>query len=573
MRDVTESEMQRLARADADRLRRMHAVTEALSYTLTRREVAGVLARQGREALSADAVLVMFVDEAKRHLAVAASEGYPADVADKWSLLPLEVDAPLTEVARTGTPLFFPTHVAVIDRYPALADARHGDDEALAAVPLTFHDETFGVVGLVFRRPREFTEADRSFILHLARHSALAIERARLLESERAARSEAEAANHLKDEFLATMSHELRTPLNAVLGWATLLRTRMTEPEAQRGLEAIERNARIQARLVEDVLDVSRIMSGKLHLDVSTVEVASIVSSAVEIIRPAAYSKSVDIFLMVEDVCMISGDAARLQQVVWNLVSNAVKFTPAGGRVDVGVHRRGAHAVIEVRDSGAGIPADFLPHVFDRFRQLDGSTSRRQGGLGLGLSIVRSLVEMHGGTVRAESDGVGRGATFTVALPEVISERPAPLPDRPSAARSPTAAVAGRVLDGVRVLVVDDDEDGREIFHDALAECGARVSSVSSAAVALARLQTERPDVVVCDIGMPDTDGYALFREVRSLPESAGGRTPAIAVTGFARGTDMQRAFDAGFQKHLAKPADLGTLIQLILELTGRAPS
>ena len=384
------------------------------------------------------------------------------------------------------------------------------------------------------------------------------------------ARREAEVANGLKDDFLATMSHELRTPLNAVLGWAMLLREkRATAAMAERGIEAIERNARIQARLIEDVLDVSRIVSGKLELDLSAVEVASAVRAAVDVVRAAADAKKVHLHVDVEDVCVISADPTRLQQVVWNLVSNAVKFTPEGGRVDVSVRASGGRAVLEVRDTGAEIPPEFLPRVFDRFRQLDGSTTRRHGGLGLGLAIARQLVELHGGTLVAKSDGLGTGATFTVDLPGSCAESSTSVP-RP---RPSPGAADHAVLEGLRVLVVDDDADAREVVSLALQERGADVLHAGSAADGLAQAALQRPDVLICDIGMPGTDGYAMMRELRALPEVAGGRIPAIAVTGFARSEDVRRALESGFQRHLAKPVDLWKLVEALAKLVDRPPA
>jgi len=564
-RDVTESAMYHAARADADRVRRIQTVTAAFSSAPTPRDVAQVLATQAQEALAADGALVMLLDKAGERLELAGAVGYPAAVVDEWSAIPLETHLPLPDVVRSGIPLYFTTRRSVLERYPALASDRHESDEALAAIPLTFNEHTLGAVALVFRSTRSFAESDRAFISSLAQLSAQAIDRARLLDAERLARRDAEAANGLKDDFLATMSHELRTPLNAVLGWATLLRGRLGDTVlAKRGIEAIERNARIQTRLVEDTLDVSRIVSGKLKLDLEPVDVETIVAAAVDVMRGAAEAKQVELDVSFKGICRVNADPGRLQQVVWNLVSNAVKFTSEGGRIDVSVHCAAtAGVVIAVQDTGVGIPPDFLPRAFDRFRQLDGSTTRRQGGLGIGLSIVRQLVELHGGTVEAKSDGVGKGASFIVTLPAASEEGPV--------GTEPVSAGGffggPRALAGKRILLVDDDDDARDILAIALEECGADVCPASSADDALAKIAARKPDAMVCDIGMPVTDGYMLMRAVRALPVVAGGTVPAIAVTGFARTEDASRALEAGFQQHLAKPVELQELVEAVTKL------
>ena len=359
---------------------------------------------------------------------------------------------------------------------------------------------------------------------------------------------ELEQANRIKDEFLAILSHELRSPLNAIQGWATLLRTRkLNEAATARALATIERNAKLQTQLIEDLLDVSRILRGKLNLDMVSVNLASTIEASIDTTRLAAEAKSIEIVSLIDaNVGVVLGDPNRLQQVVWNLLSNAIKFTPSGGRVEVCLERNGTQAQIRVSDTGKGISPDFLPYVFERFRQADGSTTRKYGGLGLGLAIVRHLVELHGGTVEAESEGEGKGATFTVRLPLMAVAAP-PIQEDSQSDGSPD-------LSGVRVLVVDDEADSRELIAFMLEQYGASVTAVSSAQLALETLPLVKPDLLVSDIGMPEMDGYMLIRQVRSLPLEQGGLIPAIALTAYAGEVDQQQALSAGFQMHLAKP-------------------
>jgi protein-histidine pros-kinase len=382
------------------------------------------------------------------------------------------------------------------------------------------------------------------------------------LMNERAAQAE---ANRIKDEFLATLSHELRTPLNAILGWTgLLLNAEVPAGRETRALEAIQRNARAQVQLIEDLLDVSRILSGKLHLQVTTVDAVPIVEDAVDVIRPAARAKDIAIVTTTDEPqAHVTADPDRLRQIVWNLLSNAIKFTPAEGRVEVAVRRHGDYVQVEVRDTGVGIAPHFLPYVFDRFRQADSSSTRAHGGLGLGLAIVRHLVELHGGTVAAESAGEGRGATVRIELP---ASRHLPAPPR-----GPRHTHEN--LHGVHVLVVDDRADERELLAAILERHGARVSTADSARAALQILGDARPDVLISDIAMPDEDGYVLLRRVRGLAPAQGGGVPAVAVTAHARAEDRDRALAAGFQSYVAKPIDRARLLQAIaLARGGVAP-
>jgi signal transduction histidine kinase len=387
----------------------------------------------------------------------------------------------------------------------------------------------------------------------------------------------AEAANRLKDEFLATVSHELRTPLTAVLGWVHLLRAgHLDEKHSKRAVETIERNARSQVQLIDDLLDVSRIITGKLRLDVRPLDPATPVESAVEAVLPAADSKEIRIQKMLDtNLSSISGDAARLQQVVWNLLSNAIKFTPRGGRVAVRLARAESHVEISVSDDGDGISPEFLPYVFDRFRQADGTTTRRVGGLGLGLAIVRHLVELHGGTVRAESEGEGKGSTFSVKLPlmSVYQREPDAERARTHATTSGSAhslAECPENLDGLKVLVVDDEADTLELIRVSLDQCGARVTTANSSAEALELLSRTPLDVIISDIGMPAEDGFAFIRKVRQLPPERGGKTPAVALTAYARAEDRLRVLRSGYQMHVAKPVELTELVTIVANVAGR---
>jgi signal transduction histidine kinase/ActR/RegA family two-component response regulator len=402
-------------------------------------------------------------------------------------------------------------------------------------------------------------------------------ERERILLREQAARAEAEAANRVKDEFLSTLSHELRTPLTSIIGWTSLMRAGQVKGEVKaQALETIERNARIQSRLIDDLLDLSRIISGKLLLDTRDVELAAVVSDSIDVVRPAANAKGIRLTYECEPGAKpVAGDPARLQQVAWNLLSNAVKFTPEGGEVTVRLTREDARVRLAVSDTGKGIAPEFLPHVFDRFRQADSATTRAYGGLGLGLAIVRHLVELHGGTAQADSGGEGRGSTFSVTFPLAQATACECAPS--AAAAAADGRDAGRVegLAGVRVLVVDDELDTRKLISAVIAQSGAEVTACASAGEALETLKTWRPHILMSDIGMPGEDGYALIRQVRALPAERGGRTPAAALTAYARDEDRTRALAAGYQLHLAKPFSPGDLIAAVsdlqsLEVAGR---
>jgi signal transduction histidine kinase/CheY-like chemotaxis protein len=397
-----------------------------------------------------------------------------------------------------------------------------------------------------------------------------------LLMREQIIRAEAEGANRAKDEFLSILSHELRTPLNAILGWSAMLRQRtLSEEKVLRALETIERNAKSQAQLIEDILDISRIITGKLRLQVRPVNLVPVIESAIESVRLAAEAKSIRLQSRLDSQAgLLLGDANRLQQVVWNLLSNALKFTPKDGRVEIRLERVNSHAEITVSDTGLGISSDFLPFVFDRFRQHDSTTTRSYGGLGLGLAIVRQLVELHGGTVTVVSPGIGQGTTFTVTLPAMII----PLPPSDPEPLNSIVETKGRVeaspsLEGLQILVVDDEADALELLNTILQNNGAEVIAVASVKQALTIIETatdRSPHVLVSDIGMPDEDGYSLIRKLRQLEAQRGGKLPAIALTAYAASDDRRQALLAGFQMHVTKPVDAAELVAVVASLTGR---
>jgi PAS domain S-box-containing protein len=394
-------------------------------------------------------------------------------------------------------------------------------------------------------------------------------ERSRLLAAEREARADAETANRTKDEFLATLSHELRTPLNAILGWAQLLRMGgLPEDEITHGLETIERNAKVQAQLVEDLLDLSRIISGKLRLEMRPVDLPIVLDAALDSVRPAAEAKGIRLVPVFDaSASPVLGDPGRLQQVFWNLLSNAIKFTPPAGQVELFLQRMDGRAEILVSDSGIGITADFLPYVFDRLRQADSSSTRRHGGLGLGLAIARHLIESHGGTVQARSEGQNRGSTFVVSLPLSLNAKIKEEAGNLSGSDAAPKSLKQR-LRGVRVLVVDDEADARDLVSRVLRQDGAEVTSANSAAEALGFINERGPDVLISDIAMPGEDGYDLIRKLRSRGSANGGRVPAIALTAFARNEDRERALEAGYQTHLAKPVEPNQLAAAVAELS-----
>jgi PAS domain S-box-containing protein len=452
-----------------------------------------------------------------------------------------------------------------IEHYETVRVTKDGRliDVALSISPV--RDQTGQIVG-ASKILRDITERKR-----IERElQELLAERDQILESERAARGQAERLSASKDEFLALLSHELRTPLNAILGWTEILRrASSTHADLEKGLVVIERNVRAQTQLVDDLLDMSRIISGQMRFDVQAVMPYAFVQGAIESARPAADARGVRLEAILDPAAgPVSADANRLQQVVWNLVSNAIKFTPRGGHVQVTLERVNSTIEICVTDSGIGIQPDFLPHIFERFRQADATTTRKHGGLGLGLSIVKQIVELHGGTVAANSDGEDKGATFRVKLPVAVSQwNPNTLGEHPRSSQRLSVPWVNADFSNLKVLVVDDDPDSRDLVHRLLSDCGATITGAASAAEALAATHNLRPDILISDIGMPDIDGYQLLRSLRANSEV---RFPAIALTAFARPEDRTRALLAGYVAHVAKPVEAAELIATVAAVSGR---
>jgi len=462
--------------------------------------------------------------------------------------------------------------------------AAHGLGACCSTPVFSSEGALLGTVAMYYRRPHQPGAHDIELIQSATHLAGIVLEKDRVdrrlrhsLEAEQAARTEAERANRMKDEFLATLSHELRTPLTAILGWTRLLRLKPGVPEdVLRGVNVIERNAHAQTTIIQDLLDMSAILSGKVRLSLQPLDLATLVQSAVDTAMPAAQAKQIGIQSVLDPraAVLVSGDASRLQQVLWNLLSNAVKFTPKDGEILVTLDRVEDGVEVKIRDTGPGIAPQFLPYVFDRFRQADAATTRRHGGLGLGLSIVKQLVELHGGTVHAASEGEGRGATFGVRLPVISAavEPEAPIEPRlrTGSAAVPGPANAETEITGVRVLVVDDDEDAREMVKRLLEERRSIVTTAGSAEEALRLMAGGRFDVLISDLGMPGEDGHGLIRRVRSLGPDAGGDVPAVALTAYARPEDRERAIRSGFQVHMAKPVDPGLLFAMVARLSQR---
>ncbi len=500
-------------------------------------------------------------------------------VRELHTRFPPDPDGPhgLSMVLRTGKSLL----LSEIDDAMLKAAARGPDELSLmrelgprssVVVPLIVQGRTFGVLAISSTATGHRYDAfDLALVEELARRAAVAIDNARLFAIGQKERARAEEANRAKDLFLSTLSHELRTPLTAILGWTRMLRTGTLAPEKrEKGLETIDRNARAQVALIEDILDLSRIVTGKLRLELQPVELVSIIEAAVETVRPALDARNISLQLALDpDAATVIGDPNRLQQALWNLLTNAVKFTPRGGRIQVWLRREGSHVEITVADNGQGIDPALLPYVFDRFRQSDASTTRSLGGLGLGLAIVKHLLELHGGSIHAASEGEGRGATFLVRIPVAPLRSPgAPATDT-NTHQIPALDCPPEIA-GLKVLIIDDEPDVREWTSALLEHCKAVVFTAGSAAEALAALQTHRPDVIVSDIGMPGEDGYALIKKLRALGPADGGATPAIALTAYARMEDRTRAMMAGFNMHVAKPIEPTELLITIANLAGR---
>ena len=550
------------------------ALPESLDYEETLARIARLAVPRWADWCAVDVVregepvprrlAVAHVDPAKVTFATELAARYPPDPSARTGL---------PNVLRTGQSELYPDIpdellVARCVNEEHLRMARNLGLRSAIIVPLAARGRTLGAMTFVFAESgRRYTTDDLAFAEDLARRCAVALDNARLYVSQQRARQSADIANRAKDEFLATVSHELRTPLNSILGWAKMMSSsNFDESRRDRAVDTIERNAIAMAQLIDDLLDMSRIISGTMRLDVQQVTFAAVVDAALESIRPSADAKDIQITPVIDaTVPPVAGDPARLQQIIWNLLSNAVKFTPKGGHVDVALRRAGSLVELSVRDSGKGIAPRFLPHVFDPFRQEDASPSRSRGGLGLGLAITRQLVDLHGGGIEVRSDGEGRGAEFTVRLPMGVARSEGPSRARQTPPGEAVERSAG--IEGLHVLVVDDDEDARHLVRLILEQHGCRVTLADGTDAALAALRREVPDVLLSDIAMPNRDGLELIREIRKLPAAQGGDIPAAAVTAYARTDDCRRMLDAGFSMHVPKPLEPDELIAVLSNL------
>lgn len=580
-RDITEQKAAAAAfKKQSERLEILNAVSLTLASEENLETVVQRVTDAGRE-LSEAAFGAFFYntvgDDGEAYMLYTLS-GAPREAFEKFGM-------------PRNTPIFGPTfggegvvrlgNVRKDPRYGQMAPHRgmpkgHLPVTSYLAVPVISRKGNV-IGGLFFGHPEEnvFTEDSEKLVTLLAAHAAVAIDNANLLKELRAAerqsaasKQEAEHQSHIKDEFLATISHELRTPLQSIIGWSQILLEDRSDPaEVQNGMEVIHRNAEAQSRIIEDLLDMNRILTGKVRLDVQRINLSAVLEEAIGTIRLAADGKGVRLRTVIDPHSKaIAGDPGRLQQVFWNLLSNAIKFTPRGGSVQIVVEKVASHLEVSISDTGEGIDPDFLPHVFERFRQADQSSTRRQAGVGLGLAIVKNLVELHGGSVRAESAGRGHGATFVVSLPVApltMAGKELEQPNRPVAEDKHLQVPR---LDGVSILLVDDEADTRAILGRIFTAAGAEVRMADSAAKALEMIDSA-PTVLVSDIGMPDEDGYALIRKIRALPGPARN-TPAVALTAFSRAQDRMRALSEGFQMHISKPANPSELILTVRALT-----
>jgi PAS domain S-box-containing protein len=545
--------------------------------------VVACLQKQVAEGLM---VSILLLDGDGTHLRLGAASGLPESYSQtlRDGVLLSDLTGPCRLAVTQKKPVIIADLVADPD-WEAFGHlvVPHGFRAAWSNPIISSDQRLLGTFCVYYRRPGAPGSVEKRMIEGVTHTVALAIERKQaeaereqLLTREQTAREQAEKANRVKDEFLAVVSHELRTPLSSITGWAhLLLEGKMDVATQLRALQAIQRQARSQRQLIDDLLDVSRIVSGKLRLDWREVEPSEVIDAALDAVRPTAEAKSIHLLTDLETFAgTVSGDPERLQQVIWNLLSNAIKFTPEGGRVEIRSRWADSRIEVSVADNGQGISDDFLPYVFERFRQADASTTRAHGGLGLGLAIVRHLIEIHGGTVHARSAGLGKGTTFTIRIPgrpararkvEITGSR-----NQTELGQEVTAAEA-EILDGLRILVVDDDSDGREVLAAQLAQRGATTNVSASADDALGKLDTFRPDIIVADIGMPGEDGYSLIRKIRDRPLDRSGLTPAIALTAYAGDGNRQRALAAGYQKHISKPAEPEELALTIASLAGRS--
>jgi signal transduction histidine kinase/ActR/RegA family two-component response regulator len=553
-------------RALATRTTRMHELTAALSEAVTVNAVAKAVVQYGSVLVGAvTGAVSILVDNGTRFdtLNLAPSEAASSEA----TTFAAEKGLCVTDVVETSEPVFVASWAESQEQYwRSASQAADAAYLSSAVLPLLVEGTPIGTLEFHFSVPVNFDAEYRALLISVALHCAQALDRARLYESAQRARAEAETANRLKDDFLSIVSHELRTPLNAVVGWASLLRQRAVTPDmTARAVQSIYDNAVRQAKLIDDLLDLSRIEAGQATLDLEEVDIATLITGVVESVIPAATSDQVDVSVRSMPPAVVRGDRRRLEQVFFNLLSNALKFTPSGGRIVIEATSADGLVEVHVSDNGAGIAPEFLPYVFDRFRQGDPSRTRSHGGLGLGLSIAKQFVEAHGGSITVESAGPQLGTTFSVTLPLVVRRIDRALAT--GGARSLPGASGAPRLDGITVLVVDDESDAREIIAHALQACGARVTVASGARDAFDVLASTDIDVLLSDIAMPDEDGYSLIRRVRASTNTRVATIPAVAVTAHARKAEREQAFAAGFQRHLAKPVEPADLARTVDQL------
>ncbi len=565
-REVRETE-QRAVREYERLLVRITGLAQALGAARELQSIFSALREFSLASVPCIGIFISLYDAARdvRTAAYVWGEGEDVDVSE-LPVMPISKDGPNSRAVRTGEVVITDDYMALMRGHPAV---KVGVDNGLMpqsslVVPMAVMGRIVGTIEVQSYELTAYRQEHITAMRMAANLAAVAIENVQLFERESRARAVAEDANRMKDEFLATVSHELRTPLTSMLGWTYMLReSDLDEATRTRAVDTIERNARLQSQIVDDILDVSRIITGKLVMDAQPVDLTHVIETAIHAVQPAAEAKEIRIEKQLEGgPHLVSGDANRLQQVLWNLFSNAVKFTPRGGTITIQMRLINSHVEIKVTDTGLGISKEFLPYVFDRFRQADSSTTRKYGGLGLGLAIVRHLVELHGGMVRADSPGEELGATFTVTLPLVATRQ---LIEQEPAYQNMALEKNHELLKGLRILVVDDEEDAREMLKLMLERSAATVETSASAREAMAAIERERPDVLISDIGMPEEDGYDLIRNVRQRESTrASGYLPAIAVTAYARQEDRERSLAQGFQAFLTKPVEPAELISVI---------
>lgn len=561
-------------RSLAARTSRLHALSAALSEAVTTGAVARAVVTHGRTVVGATAAEVLLLpgkDDTRLERLDAEPQGVeigPAEAA-------LDEGVCATAAVESRRPVFIASFDDWQRRFWRSASiAADGGYQSSATLPLLVEGAPIGVLAFHFTVPVNFDDDYQTLLISVAQHCAQAIDRARLYESTQRARADAERANRIKDEFVSIVSHELRTPLNAILGWTTMLQSGALAPEkSARALRSVHDNASRQARLIDELLDFSRVTSGRASLTIEDVDMRDLIRGVVESMIPSAVARAVELQLSAVPPVHVEGDRRRLEQVFFNLIDNALKFTPAGGRISIDVRVGDGHVNVQVSDNGDGIDPAFLPHVFDRFRQADSTTSRTHGGLGLGMSIARQLVEAHSGQISAASDGKGCGSTFTVQLPTLASAGEPAAHDAPDAPSHDETGRRNVRLDGLRVLVVDDEADAREMMAAALEHSGAEVQIAESTRSAVEILERTPVDVLLSDIAMPEEDGYALIRHVRGSPAPSVAMIPAAAVTAFSGAEARDRALAAGFQVHLAKPLEPQDLVRAVERLASHGAS